>query len=59
MMMFAAASATLLLCYLCVAGTFPFNSFLSAFLSCVGTCVLTACLRMQVNPQNKDFEDVR
>lgn len=33
-------------------GSFPFNSFLAGFLSCVGVFVLTVSLRMQVNPAN-------
>ncbi|EPR57392.1 DAD family protein [Toxoplasma gondii ME49] len=28
--------------------TFPFNAFLSAFISCVGTAVLTVCFRIQI-----------
>ncbi|PAA80010.1 hypothetical protein BOX15_Mlig010081g8 [Macrostomum lignano] len=39
--------------YCCLLGTFPFNSFLSGFISCVASFVLASCLRMQVNPQNK------
>ncbi|KAA0706613.1 Dolichyl-diphosphooligosaccharide--protein glycosyltransferase subunit dad1 [Triplophysa tibetana] len=34
-------------------GTFPFNSFLSGFISCVGSFILAVCLRIQINPQNK------
>uniref|UniRef100_A0A8D9AQK9 Dolichyl-diphosphooligosaccharide--protein glycosyltransferase subunit DAD1 n=1 Tax=Cacopsylla melanoneura TaxID=428564 RepID=A0A8D9AQK9_9HEMI len=42
--------------YCCLVGTFPFNSFLSGFISCVSSFVLGVCLRLQVNPQNqKDF----
>jgi len=37
-----------LLIYCFIVGTFPFNSFLSGFIACFGTCILTACLRMQV-----------
>ena len=45
--------------YCCLVGTFPFNSFLSGFISCVGCFVLAACLRVQVNPQNKvDFHNI-
>ncbi|RLO14047.1 hypothetical protein DYB28_007594 [Aphanomyces astaci] len=33
-------------------GTFPFNSFLSGFLSTVGVFVFAVSLRMQINPQN-------
>nr|CAG4644481.1 EOG090X0KAT [Lepidurus arcticus] len=39
--------------YCCLVGTFPFNSFLSGFISCVASFVLGVCLRLQVNPQNK------
>ncbi|XP_062592636.1 dolichyl-diphosphooligosaccharide--protein glycosyltransferase subunit dad1-like [Saccostrea cucullata] len=42
--------------YCAIVGTFPFNSFLSGFISTVGSFVLAVCLRLQVNPQNKtDF----
>jgi len=34
-------------------GTFPFNSFLSGFISTVGCFVLTVSLRMQLNPSNE------
>merc|ERR1712193_380654 len=39
--------------YCCLVGTFPFNSFLSGFISCVGTFVLGVCLRVQTNPRNR------
>merc|ERR1712212_173274 len=39
--------------YCCLVGTFPFNSFLSGFISTVGCFVLGVCLRLQANPQNK------
>ncbi|MFH4975432.1 hypothetical protein AB6A40_002141 [Gnathostoma spinigerum] len=39
--------------YCCLVGTFPFNSFLSGFISTVGSFVLATCLRIQVNPENK------
>ncbi|XP_002735077.1 dolichyl-diphosphooligosaccharide--protein glycosyltransferase subunit DAD1-like [Saccoglossus kowalevskii] len=39
--------------YCALVGTFPFNSFLSGFISCVGSFVLAVCLRVQVNPANK------
>ncbi|GFU89630.1 dolichyl-diphosphooligosaccharide--protein glycosyltransferase subunit DAD1 [Trichonephila clavipes] len=38
--------------YCCLVGTFPFNSFLSGFISSVASFVLGVCLRLQVNPQN-------
>ncbi|MGH0126493.1 UNVERIFIED_CONTAM: hypothetical protein FKN15_048810 [Acipenser sinensis] len=39
--------------YCLLVGTFPFNSFLSGFISCVGCFILAVCLRIQVNPNNK------
>ncbi|XP_077299510.1 dolichyl-diphosphooligosaccharide--protein glycosyltransferase subunit [Arctopsyche grandis] len=39
--------------YCCLVGTFPFNSFLSGFISTVSSFVLAVCLRLQVNPENK------
>ncbi|RWS29956.1 hypothetical protein B4U80_01541 [Leptotrombidium deliense] len=39
--------------YCCLVGTFPFNSFLSGFISTVACFVLAVCLRLQVNQQNK------
>ncbi|KAJ7047732.1 DAD/Ost2 [Mycena alexandri] len=39
--------------------TFPYNAFLSGFGSTVGQFVLTASLRSQVNPENKnEFKEV-
>ncbi|KAA6418807.1 MAG: defender against cell death [Trebouxia sp. A1-2] len=42
--------------HLLLVGSFPFNSFLAGFLSCVAFCVLTVCLRMQIDPSNADFK---
>lgn len=39
--------------YCFLVGTFPFNSFLSGFISTVSCFVLGICLRLQNNPQNK------
>uniref|UniRef100_A0A1I8NPN1 Dolichyl-diphosphooligosaccharide--protein glycosyltransferase subunit DAD1 n=2 Tax=Stomoxys calcitrans TaxID=35570 RepID=A0A1I8NPN1_STOCA len=39
--------------YCCLVGTFPFNSFLSGFISTVCCFVLGVCVRLQANPQNK------
>ncbi|KHJ43223.1 DAD family protein [Trichuris suis] len=39
--------------YCAIVGTFPFNSFLAGFISCVASFVLAASLRIQMNPQNK------
>ncbi|KAK1803498.1 hypothetical protein P4O66_020938, partial [Electrophorus voltai] len=42
--------------YCLLVGTFPFNSVLSGFISCVGSFILAVCLRIQINPKNKgDF----
>ncbi|KAI9105565.1 DAD family-domain-containing protein [Phlyctochytrium arcticum] len=41
--------------YVILAGTFPYNSFLAGFGGSVGSFVLAANLRMQVNPENKEF----
>ena len=35
--------------YCCLVGTFPFNAFLSGFISCVGCFILGVCLRLQVS----------
>ncbi|XP_018012675.1 dolichyl-diphosphooligosaccharide--protein glycosyltransferase subunit DAD1 [Hyalella azteca] len=43
--------------YCCLVGTFPFNSFLSGFISTVGCFVLGVCIRLQANPQNKQQFD--
>ncbi|XP_055352169.1 dolichyl-diphosphooligosaccharide--protein glycosyltransferase subunit DAD1-like [Paramacrobiotus metropolitanus] len=39
--------------YCLLVGTFPFNSFLSGFISTVASFILATCLRMQINPENK------
>ncbi|XP_060674638.1 dolichyl-diphosphooligosaccharide--protein glycosyltransferase subunit DAD1-like isoform X1 [Ziziphus jujuba] len=44
--------------YMAIVGSFPFNSFLSGVLSCIGTAVLAVCLRIQVNKKNKEFTDL-
>lgn len=45
--------------YCLLVGTFPFNSFLSGFISCVGSFVLGVCLRIQSNPANStDFKGI-
>eukprot|EP01117_Protostelium_nocturnum_P004487 TRINITY_DN1620_c0_g1_i1.p1 TRINITY_DN1620_c0_g1~~TRINITY_DN1620_c0_g1_i1.p1 ORF type:complete len:111 (-),score=22.15 TRINITY_DN1620_c0_g1_i1:117-449(-) len=38
--------------YCALVGTFPFNSFLSGFISTVGTFILTVCLRIQIGPNS-------
>ncbi|PIC52330.1 hypothetical protein B9Z55_002481 [Caenorhabditis nigoni] len=45
--------------YCLLVGTFPFNSFLSGFISTVTSFVLASCLRMQVNQENRsEFSSV-
>nr|CAB3236131.1 dolichyl-diphosphooligosaccharide--protein glycosyltransferase subunit dad1-like [Phallusia mammillata] len=42
--------------YCALVGTFPFNSFLAGFISCVASFVLGVNLRLQVNSENShDF----
>ncbi|KAJ3032869.1 oligosaccharyltransferase complex subunit epsilon [Rhizophlyctis rosea] len=41
--------------YVILAGTYPYNAFLAGFSASVGTFVLAANLRIQVNPKNTDF----
>ncbi|CAH9077008.1 unnamed protein product [Cuscuta epithymum] len=54
--MFALFTALIQVIYMAIVGTFPFNSFLSGVLSCIGTAVLAVCLRIQVNKDNKEFK---
>jgi oligosaccharyltransferase complex subunit epsilon len=45
--------------YCILVTNFPFNAFLAGFASNVGQFVLTASLRLQVNPENKlEFKQV-
>ncbi|KAJ1257591.1 hypothetical protein BS78_10G008200 [Paspalum vaginatum] len=55
---FAVATALVQVAYMGLVGSFPFNSFLSGVLSCIGTAVLAVCLRIQVNKDNKEFKDL-
>ncbi|XP_076951168.1 dolichyl-diphosphooligosaccharide--protein glycosyltransferase subunit DAD1 [Bidens hawaiensis] len=55
---FAVSTALIQVVYMAIVGSFPFNSFLSGVLSCVGTAVLAVCLRIQVNKENKEFKDL-
>ncbi|KAK9150311.1 hypothetical protein Syun_008620 [Stephania yunnanensis] len=55
---FAIFTALIQVVYMGIVGSFPFNSFLSGVLSCVGTAVLAVCLRIQVNKDNKEFKDL-
>jgi len=51
---FSFSTGVIVFMYRALFGTFPFNSFLSAFFSCVGLFVLTVNLRKQVTAP-KDF----
>ncbi|OQR96028.1 acyl-CoA synthetase [Thraustotheca clavata] len=51
------ATGILQFVYCMLVGTFPFNSFLSGFISTVGVFVLTVSLRMQINPTNAEAFD--
>ncbi|XP_038973868.1 dolichyl-diphosphooligosaccharide--protein glycosyltransferase subunit DAD1-like isoform X2 [Phoenix dactylifera] len=55
---YAIVTAVIQVVYMGIVGSFPFNSFLSGVLSCVGTAVLAVCLRIQVNKENKEFKDL-
>ncbi|KAK1301963.1 Dolichyl-diphosphooligosaccharide--protein glycosyltransferase subunit DAD1 [Acorus calamus] len=55
---YSATPTTLKAVYMGMVGSFPFNSFLSGELSCIGTAVLAVCLRIQVNKENKEFKDL-
>ncbi|XP_049349897.1 dolichyl-diphosphooligosaccharide--protein glycosyltransferase subunit DAD1-like [Solanum verrucosum] len=55
---YTATPTNLKVVYMAIVGSFPFNSFLSGVLSCIGTAVLAVCLRIQVNKENKEFKDL-
>ncbi|KAG2449252.1 hypothetical protein CHLRE_02g108400v5 [Chlamydomonas reinhardtii] len=57
-LVYALATAAVQFAYMLLVGTFPFNAFLAGFLSCVGFFALTVCLRMQVDPANKEFSGI-
>ena len=45
--------------YCCLVSTFPFNAFLSGFISSVASFILGVCLRIQTNPANMTvFKDI-
>lgn len=58
-MVYNLATALVQVVYVALVGTFPFNGFLAGALSSVGSCVLTACLRIQLSPDNPDFKNRR
>lgn len=53
-MVFLVAVGALQFLYCIIGGNFPFNAFLSGFSATVGQFVLTASLRIQTNPENKN-----
>jgi oligosaccharyltransferase complex subunit epsilon len=57
-LVFAALTAAIQFLYAMTCGSFPFNSFLAGFFCALGFFVLTVCLRMQIDPENKDFGNI-
>jgi len=55
-LVYAVLTGAVQFAYVLLVGSFPFNSFLAGLFSCIGFCVLTVCLRMQIDPANKDFK---
>ncbi|EWC45234.1 hypothetical protein DRE_05961 [Drechslerella stenobrocha 248] len=53
-MVFLVAVGVVQFVYCVLAGNYPFNAFLSGFAATVGQFVLTASLRIQTNPANKN-----
>ncbi|KAL0639628.1 oligosaccharyltransferase complex subunit epsilon [Maublancomyces gigas] len=51
---FLVVAGVLQFVYCVLAGNYPFNAFLAGFSATVGQFVLTASLRIQSNPANKD-----
>ncbi|CAG9466576.1 unnamed protein product [Pedinophyceae sp. YPF-701] len=52
---FELGTAAILFLYMLLYGTFPFNSFLAAFLGSLAMFSVTLCLRMQIDPVNRSF----
>ncbi|KAF8897144.1 defender against cell death 1 [Infundibulicybe gibba] len=58
-LVFLMISGILQFLYCVLVTNYPFNAFLAGFSSTVGQFVLTASLRSQVNPENKnEFKEV-
>ncbi|KZS97719.1 defender against death DAD protein [Sistotremastrum niveocremeum HHB9708] len=58
-LVFIMLSGAIQFVYCVLVTNFPFNAFLAGFSSSVGQFVLTASLRSQVNPQNREqFKEV-
>eukprot|EP00270_Netrium_digitus_P015235 TRINITY_DN530_c0_g1_i1.p1 TRINITY_DN530_c0_g1~~TRINITY_DN530_c0_g1_i1.p1 ORF type:complete len:114 (+),score=30.20 TRINITY_DN530_c0_g1_i1:239-580(+) len=55
---YAVATALIQCLYMSLVGTFPFNAFLAGLFASIGTAVLSVCLRMQANKENKEFKDL-
>ncbi|EJD53904.1 defender against death DAD protein [Auricularia subglabra TFB-10046 SS5] len=53
-LVFIMLSGAIQFAYCVLVTNYPFNAFLAGFASCIGQFVLTASLRSQVNPQNKE-----
>ncbi|ESK93614.1 defender against cell death 1 [Moniliophthora roreri MCA 2997] len=58
-LVFLMVSGAIQFLYCILVTNFPFNAFLAGFASTVGQFVLTASLRSQVNPANRnEFKDI-
>eukprot|EP00775_Hariotina_reticulata_P005971 gene5971-6210_t len=55
-LVYALLTAAVQFAYMLLVGTFPFNAFLAGLLCSLAFFSLTASLRMQSDPSNKDFE---
>jgi len=53
-LIFIMASGIIQFAYCVLITTYPYNAFLSGFASTIGQFVLTASLRSQVNPTNRE-----
>ena len=51
-LLYVMVTGAMQLLYAMIVGSFPFNSVLSGFISCVGSFVLGVGLRLQVNEEN-------
>ncbi|KAI9197339.1 DAD family-domain-containing protein [Polychytrium aggregatum] len=43
--------------YMLIAGSYPYNAFLSGFISSVGVFILAANLRIQTNPESTEYSN--
>ncbi|KAI8052323.1 defender against cell death 1 [Syncephalis plumigaleata] len=57
-MVFLMLTGILQFVHIFLAGTYPYNAFLSGFSSTVGAFVFAAALRVQTNPQNQHAKSI-